>query len=70
MILVTSAGCNPVFRVPVTCGYPAERGYFVSKKAFLSKNNADFDKKSAFRMLTKSPRLEAVEKTCKARRQA
>ena len=34
--IVTSGGCNPMFRVPVTCGYPAERGYFVSKKAFLS----------------------------------
>ena len=36
MVLVTSGSSNPVFRVPVTCGYSAERGYIVSKKAFVS----------------------------------
>ena len=36
MMLVTSACCNPMFRVPVTCGYSAERGYIVSKTPFLS----------------------------------
>ena len=33
---VTLGSCNPMFRILVTCGYPGERGYFVSKKAFLS----------------------------------
>ena len=33
---VTPGSCNPMFRIPVTCGYSAKRGYFVSKKAFLS----------------------------------
>lgn len=33
---VTLGSCNPMYRVHVTCGYSAEGGYFVSKKAFLS----------------------------------
>ena len=37
MMFVTSGSCNSTFGLPVTCGYSAEGGYFVSKKAFLSK---------------------------------